>query len=72
MSDAETPSLRTADDASLVCETTTAALCDWALGAVVPGGAVSVSVYPGHASGARESLAVRALARSLSPSAWPG
>ena len=38
--------------------------------AVVPGGAVSVSVYPGHASGARESLAVRALARSLSPSAW--
>ena len=51
-------------------ETTTAALCDWALGAVAPGGAVSVSVYPGHASGARESLAVRALARALSPSAW--
>ena len=51
-------------------ESTIDALADWALGAVAMGGAASVAVYPGHASGAREAVAVRAFSRALNPSVW--
>lgn len=50
--------------------TTIEALSSWALGAVRPGGHVSVAVYPAHAAGAREAVALRAFAGSLSSSAW--
>ena len=43
-------------------ETTIEALASWALGAVKPGGHVSVAIYPGHPAGAREAVALRAFA----------
>ena len=51
-------------------ETTVEALASWALGAVKPGGHVSVAIYPGHPAGAREAVALRAFAERLPSSAW--
>ena len=51
-------------------ETTVEALASWALGAVKPGGHVSLAVYPGHDQGAREAVALRAFAERLPSSAW--
>ena len=51
-------------------ETTVEALTSWALGAVKPGGHVSVAIYPGHPAGAREAVALRAFAERLPSSAW--
>ena len=51
-------------------ETTVGALASWALGAVRPGGHVSVAIYPGHPAGAREAVALRAFAERLPSSAW--
>ena len=50
--------------------TTVEALASWALGAVRPGGHVSVAIYPGHPAGAREAVALRAFAERLPSSAW--
>ena len=51
-------------------ETTVGALASWALGAVKPGGHVSLAIYPGHDQGAREAVALRAFAERLPSSAW--
>ena len=51
-------------------ETTVEALASWALGAVKPGGHVSLAIYPGHDQGAREAVALRAFAERLPSSAW--
>ena len=51
-------------------ETTVEALASWALGAVKPGGHVSLAIYPGHDQGAREAVALRAFAARLPSSAW--
>ena len=50
--------------------TTVEALSSWALGAVKPGGHVSLAIYPGHDQGAREAVALRAFAERLPSSAW--
>ena len=50
--------------------TTVEALASWALGAVKPGGHVSLAIYPGHDQGAREAVALRAFAERLPSSAW--
>ena len=50
--------------------TTVEALVSWALGAVKPGGHVSLAIYPGHDQGAREAVALRAFAERLPSSAW--
>ena len=50
--------------------TTVEALASWALGALKPGGHVSVAIYPGHPAGAREAVALRAFAERLPSSAW--
>ena len=51
-------------------DTTIEALASWALGALKPGGHVSVAIYPGHPAGAREAVALRAFAERLPSSAW--
>lgn len=51
-------------------ETTLRALDDWVLPKLAQGGCASLTVYPGHAEGRRESEALNSFARSLSDSNW--
>jgi hypothetical protein len=41
-----------------------------ALGLVLPGGAVSITSYPGHPEGACEDSALQELVKALSPASW--
>jgi hypothetical protein len=41
-----------------------------AMDLLLPGGAVSITCYPGHPEGACEDLALQELCRSLSPALW--
>jgi Putative rRNA methylase len=49
---------------------TTLASIERALELVQPGGALSITCYPGHKEGAREAQAVQELAAGLSPAEW--